>query len=164
MGRPNVHGCEETEGVLLTQWGSLIVATLRNSAYRESAEDVAQEKILGMIRKARSGRPFPPCPPRLSQIFRKEILRIARRLSSGPNVGSVEWEAVEDPNSDERETLADRGRIQLLRLMFSETAIRRMEEEIRLGHYRHEDLARAVEMPLRTFDSWLKELRVARPS
>lgn len=159
MGRKSDILREETE-VRLTQWRHRIIRVLGGSVYETVKEDVAQEIILEMTRSERNGRPVYPCPPRLPRVFRQQVMRIGRRLIGGLRAGNPECEAVEDPDNDEREVMADCAQMQLLQRVFSEIEISQMVEVARRGPFRLVDLAQAIDMPIRTFHSRLKELRV----
>ena len=147
----------------LIEWRDLIIAALGSSSYKSIAEDVADEILCGMIRKAQRGVDITPCPSRLPRKFMQEALRKAQAMSHRLSERALEWEPAEDPTTFEADVPVTLNRIKVLEQVFSPLQVSGMVDVVRRGPFRWNDLAQATGISLRTFYSRLGEIRGAIP-
>jgi hypothetical protein len=152
----------EPQVVRLLQWRARIVAVLRRSAYKDVAEDAADELICKMLRKARKGEDVPPCPVRVPKLSVWEVLRIAQSLSRESNVVELEYDSLPSPDNDGPAGTA-LTMMRRLEVEFAACELDNLLTAVRSGHCSHSDYAKAAGMSLRAFEYRLRNLRSAAP-
>lgn len=153
---PDSSGVEQD---LLVAWSMLVVRSLRRPPYSSCEEDVAQELVLRMIRRSRSGHTLPHCPRALTGRFKQEAFRLASRLSGRGCGAEVPWADVADRGPEDGDELIDHDPLEPLGRGFSATQILSMLARVRAGEAQMSELAAAAGIPARTFGYRLSRLR-----
>jgi hypothetical protein len=158
-----VHNLNDdmSDGEFLRLYRTAILSLLRREGFRNCAEDVADDMVVGQWAKMRKGSSYRPCGMTLPKVLKREAFRKAKRATSLKPIGESELQEIRSPDGME-----DEGRIYYLLMpvledAFDASQIGGMIGAVASGKDRLRDLAEAAGISERTFRTRLRDMGVA---
>jgi hypothetical protein len=149
------------DGEFLHQYRTAILSLLRRAGFRNCAEDVASDMVVGQLAKMREGSSFRPRGMTLPEVLKREAFRKAKRATSLKPIGEAELNEIRSADGMEDEVRIYCLLMPVLEDAFDASQIGGMIGAVASGKDRLRDLAEAAGISERTFRTRLRDMGVA---
>jgi hypothetical protein len=157
-----VHKLDDlSDGEFLRQYRTAIHSFLRRAGFRNCAEDVAGDMVVGQWARMRAGSAYRPRGTTLPKVLKREAFRKAKPATSLKPIGESELQEIRSPDGMEDEDRLCCELMPVLEDTFDASQIGGMIGAVASGKDTLRDLAKAAGISERTFRTRLRDMGVA---